>query len=97
MRLNKRVYLGDGGLRNRWVSCCYLVVFIPDNALFLGMASKRLAGYDDDEVHDSRSIGKYSNVRQRIPNQIPKGSVAGMEGFLLMCFTFEEKVQMATT
>lgn len=61
------------------------------------MASKRLAGYDDDEVYDSRSIGKYSNVWQRIPNQIPKGSVAGMEGFLLMCFTFEEKVQMATT
>lgn len=61
------------------------------------MASKKLAGYDDDEVHDSRSIGKYSNVRQRIPNQMPKGSVAGMEGFLLMFFTFERNVQMATT
>lgn len=62
------------------------------------MASKRLVGYDDDdEVHDSRSIGKYSNVRQRTPNQMPKGSVAGMEGFLLMFFTFKEKVQMETT
>lgn len=29
------LYLRDSVFRNRWVSCCYLVVFIPDNAFFL--------------------------------------------------------------
>lgn len=33
-KVEQEVYLRDGGLWNRWVSCCYLVVFILDNAFF---------------------------------------------------------------